>query len=282
MQIYKQYLVGYSQPRLLQSLEAVFLPLISQPLSSISAARAACSGSMQRTASVCSPTAACPQLPANAPEGQSHREAPSPAPAPQAGRDRPLSASQLFPTGCEAFPGIVLAINGASVFCKRILRPHPSLVLLSPYVFASRSLALAERWRQQIAGGSGPWVLFFILGSLGSFPQAGGEESVNFTLQNNLCPLFLVLKYDCVIQGDVLGTREQYGASPAFSSSAPAMLLFPLTQSTSCHSQKPTTMLRGLLSLWLSAQRRPARQAGGKYLNLGKAKINYFPLCCGG
>lgn len=145
------------------------------------------------------------------------------------GRGRPLSASQLFPTCHEAFSGIVLAINGTSVFCKRILRPCPLMVLLSPYLFASRSPASAERWHQQIAGGSGPWVLFFILGSLESFPQTGGEESVNFILQNNLCPLFLVLKYDCVIQGDVLGTQEQCGASLAFLSSAPTMLLFPLS-----------------------------------------------------
>lgn len=168
------------------------------------------------------------------------------------------------------------------MFCKRILCPRPSLVLLIPYVFASRSPASAEWWRQQIAGGSGPWVLFFILGSLESFPQMGGEESVNFALQNNLCPPFLILKYDCVIQGGVLGTWEQYGASPAFSSSAPAMLLFPLTRSNSCHSQKPTTMPLGLLSLRLHTRRRPARQAGSKYLNLGNANINYFPLCCGG
>lgn len=150
-------------------------------------------------------------------------------PALQAGRDGPLDTSQLFPTRREAFRGIVLAINGTSVFCKRILLPHPLPVLLSPYVFASRSPASAERWRQQIAGGSGPWVLFFILGNLESFPQAGGEESVNFALQNNLCPLFLVLKYDCVIQGDVLGTWKQCGASLAFLSSAPTMLLFPLS-----------------------------------------------------
>lgn len=152
-----------------------------------------------------------------------------------------------------------MAINGTLVLCKRILRPRPSPVLLSPYIFASRSPASAEWWHQQIAGGSGPWVLFFILGSLESFPQAGGEESVNFTLQNNLCPLFLVLKYDYVIQGDVLGTQEQCEASLAFSSSAPTMLLFPLPRSTSCHSQKPTTMPRGLLSLQLRARRRPAR-----------------------
>lgn len=146
-----------------------------------------------------------------------------------AGRGRPLCASQLFPTCREAFSGIVLAINGTSVFCKRILRPCPLMVLLSPYLFASGSPASAERWHQQITGGSGPWVLFFILGSLESFPQTGGEESVNFILQNNLCPLFLVLKYDCVIQGDVLGTQEQCGASLAFLSSAPTMLLFPLS-----------------------------------------------------
>ena len=174
----------------------------------------------------------------------------------------PLGDSRLFPTRREAVPGIVLAINGTSGFCKRILRPRPSPVLSSPYVFVSRSLASAERWRQQAAGGSGPWVLFCILGSLESFPQAGGEESVNLALQNNLCPPFLVLKYDCVIQGDVLGAREQCGASPAFSSSVPATLLFPLTRSASCHSQKPTTMPRGLLSLRLRARRRPARRAG--------------------
>lgn len=73
-----------------------------------------------------------------------------------AGRGRPLSASQLFPTCCEAFSGIVLAINGTSVFCKRILHPRPLMVLLSPYLFASRSPASAEWWCQQIAGGSGP------------------------------------------------------------------------------------------------------------------------------
>lgn len=195
-------------------------------------------------------------------------------------RGRPLSAPRLFLTCCEAFSGIVLVINGTSVFCKRILHPCPLIVLLSSYLFTSRSPASAEWWCLQIAGGSGPWVLFFILGSLESFPQTWGEESVNFTLQNNLCPLFLIFKYDCVIQGDVLGTQEQCGASLAFSSSAPTMLLFPLSWSISCHSQKPTTMPCRLISLWLHAWRQPARQAGSKYLNLGNAKINFFPLCC--
>lgn len=45
------------------------------------------------------------------------------------------------------------------------------MVLLSPYLFTSRSPALAEWWCLQIAGGSGPWVPFFILGSLESLPR---------------------------------------------------------------------------------------------------------------
>lgn len=129
-----------------------------------------------------------------------------------------------------------LASKAAAGCLVQALRPCPLWALLSSHTLASRSPAL--RWWQQAAGGS---VLGFVLGSLESFPQAEGGESVNSTLHNNLCPLFLILKYNCVMQGGVLGTREQCGASTAFSSSAPVTLVFPLTRDTPCRSQEPHT-----------------------------------------
>lgn len=81
MQIHKQYLLGDSQSTLLSTdLGAAFLPLISQPLSSLFAVRTAGSCSTLCTVGVCSPSiSACAQLLAGEPEGQSHSEAPRPA-----------------------------------------------------------------------------------------------------------------------------------------------------------------------------------------------------------
>lgn len=136
-----------------------------------------------------------------------------------------------------------MASKAAAGCLVRALRPIPLWALLSSHMLASRSPAL--RWWQQAAGGS---VLGFVLGSLESFPQAEGGESVNSTLHDNLCPLFLILKYDCVMQGGVLGTQEQCGASTAFSCSAPVTLIFPLTRGTLCRSQELHTKPCGAAS----------------------------------
>lgn len=167
---------------------------------------------------------------------------------PEAESDLLLSGFHPPPAHHEPFP-VLPSLEGPRVARTQRLCVHS-------HILASRSPALEERWRQQTTGGSGPQVPFFVPGSLETFPQAGGEESVNFTLQNNLCPLFLILRYDCVIQGGVLGTREQSGASPAFSSSAPMTLLFPLTRGSPCHSQEPYTKPHGAAACQLHAQRQ--------------------------